>query len=294
MFRVSMDIPGRPAWTFRLTGGVVTWLVPLSLLLFLASIALYAAVHWSRLGPQPLPSGWVLVLSAAGILVSVIVVHEALHGIGFRLFGGQPKFGVALASRLPVAYTACPGRRFTRGQFLVIVALPLIAIDAFALALGAFAPLAGVGAAAIGVNSAGAGAVADLWMIGLLLQSPRGSRFEASDGRSIVAWHSPVSTGRLPRGLDPPGLRGPAVTLLVLLLMFPLVTFPLVSFGELLLAETLGGTLRVAGVELTVVGRRDGHTTGRQNLLATVLVALLFTLVAAAVMESARRWRRRR
>src|SRR5438874_2602152 len=98
----------------------MTWLAPLSMLLFVGSISLYVAAHWSRLAPQAVPNGWVALLGAAGVLVGVILIHEALHGVGFLAFGGRPRFGFALASWMPVAYAACPGRRFTRTQFLVI------------------------------------------------------------------------------------------------------------------------------------------------------------------------------
>ena len=287
-----MDAARPATWTFRLTASIVTWLVPLSLFLFVGSMALYGWVHWSRLGAQPVPGGWSAFADLLGVLVAVIVVHEALHGVGFRLFGGRPKFGLAFASTFPVAYAACPGRRFTRGQFLVIGALPVVVIDAVAIALGAFAPLASLGAAAIAINSAGA--VADLWTIALLLQSPPGSLFEDSDGRSIVAWYPPGSSARPPRGLSPPGLRGPWLFLGVLLLAFPLVAFPLTSFAELFLAEALGGVLRVGGIELTVVSRQSGHLSARQNVLATLMVALLVTIVAATVAESIRRRRRQR
>lgn len=80
----------------------MTWLVPLSRLLFLASIALYAAVHWSRLGPQPLPGGWTAVLGAAGIFLGVIVVHEALHARPATASTSQDFFGVG-ASEAPRA-----------------------------------------------------------------------------------------------------------------------------------------------------------------------------------------------
>src|SRR5439155_18440484 len=138
----------------------------------------------------------------------VALIHDALHAVGFLAFGGRLRFGFALASWMPVAYAACPGRRFTRTQFLVIGALPLVVIDTAALALGTLPPLTGAGLVAISINSAGA--VADLWTIGLLLQSPPGTVFEDGDGRSLVAWHPPGSDARLPGGLNPPGLPGAA------------------------------------------------------------------------------------
>ena|GEM_PF-1160530 len=282
---VTVDIAPRPAWEFRLTGAVVAWMTPLSVVLVVLALAGYGAVHGSRLGPQPVPSGWAALLGLSAVLVAVIAVHEALHGIGFRAFGGRPRFGAGLASGMPVAFAFCPGHRFTRAQFLVIGALPLVGIDAFALALGTYAPLALIGAAAFALNTAGA--VADLWMIALVLQAPRSAMFEDSDGRSIAAWVPPGTPVRRPLGLEPRG--GKLAKLVLFAFAVLLVAFPLVSFAELALAQANGGTLRIAGVELVQVATRNGHRTGRQNLAATLAVAVALSVIVASAAEWVRR-----
>jgi hypothetical protein len=282
---MDLDISQRPAWEFRLTGAVVAWMMPLSVVLFMLALAGYGAVHWSRLGPQPVPSGWAALVGLSAVLVAVIAVHEALHGIGFRAFGGRPRFGAGLASGMPVAFAFCPGHRFTRAQFLVIGALPLVGIDAFALALGAYAPLAPIGAVAIAINTAGA--VGDLWMIALVLQAPRSAMFEDSDGRSIAAWVPPGTPVRRPLGLEPRG--GKLAKLVLFAFAVLLVAFPLVSFAELALAQANGGTLRIAGVELVQVATRDGHRTARQNLAATLAVAAALSVILAGAAGPVRR-----
>ena len=282
---MDLDTSQRPAWEFRLTGAVVAWMTPLSVVLFVLALAGYGAVHWSRLGPQPVPSGWAALLGLSAVLVAVIAVHEALHGIGFRAFGGRPRFGAGLASGMPVAFAFCPGHRFTRAQFLVIGALPLVGIDAFALALGAYAPLAPIGAVAIAINTAGA--VGDLWMIALVLQAPRSAMFEDSDGRSIAAWVPPGTPVRRPLGLEPRG--GKLAKLVLFAFAVLLVAFPLVSFAELALAQANGGTLRIAGVELVQVATRDGHRTARQNLAATLAVAAALSVILAGAAGPVRR-----
>jgi hypothetical protein len=278
-----VDSAQPPTWEFRLNGAVVAWMIPLSTVLFALAAAGYGALHWSRLESQPVPYAWADLLGAAAVVVVVIAVHEALHGIGFRAFGGRPRFGAGLASGFPVAFAFCPGHRFTRNQFLVIGALPPVVIDAVALALGAFAPLATIGWLAIAFNTAGA--VGDLWMIALVLQAPRAAMFEDSDGRAIAAWLPPGITAARPRGLDPPGAG-----LVLFLGAALLVAFPVVAFAELAWALTHGGTLRIAGVELVQIATRNGHRTGRQNLAATLAIAAALSVLLAG----AARWARRR
>jgi len=280
---VTVDIAQRPTWEFRLTGAVVAWMIPLSTVLFALAVAGYGAVHWSRLGPQAVPAGWAALLGVSAVFVAIIAVHEALHGIGFRAFGGRPRFGAGLVSGLPVAFAFCPGHRFTRAQFLIIGALPVVGIDAFALVLGAYAPLASIGAAVIAINTAGA--VGDLWRIALVLQAPRSAMFEDSDGRSIAAWVPAGTAAKRPRGLEPRGARYALLGVAVLL-----VAFPLVSLAEFALAQGHGGTLRILGVELFQIGTRNGHRTARQNVTVTLAVAAALSVIVAGTGE----WFRRR
>ncbi len=282
-----MGIVEQPAWVFRLTSGVAARLAPLSLVLIVAAAAVYALLGGAAAQTQAISSPLMFVV----VFVAVIVVHEALHGVGFAAFGGRPRFGVGLSGGMPYAFATSPGRRFPRGQFLVIGLLPLVVIDATALALLPFHPAFGPGLLAFAMNTGGA--VGDLWMVALILQAPRGTTFEDSDGSSLVAWAPPGSSvpAALPHGLDPRGWEwgvawvGIAFTL-----------FMLLSIAEFLLAAgAAGGTLAVAGVELARVRRHNGQLAGgRVSMLPALGMAIvLATLLTAAGRALARRVRRR-
>jgi hypothetical protein len=52
--------------------------------------------------------------------VLVLLVHEGLHGVGFLVFGGRPKFGAGIKGGAPYLFATYPGRRFTWGRTLGI------------------------------------------------------------------------------------------------------------------------------------------------------------------------------
>jgi Putative zincin peptidase len=104
-------------------------------------------------------------ISVLAILTPVLVllVHEGLHGVGFLIFGGRPKFGAGIKGGAPYLFATCPGRRFSWGRMVAIGALPLVVIDLATLALAGYSPLVVPAMLAFAFNTAGA--VADLWMI---------------------------------------------------------------------------------------------------------------------------------
>lgn len=83
-------------------------------------------------------SALLLLITFLLIQFIVIIIHEYLHGIGFKLFKGKPIFGFMVLHRiLPVAYTHVKGS-FTKKQFNFILLLPLIMITAVGLSLSVF------------------------------------------------------------------------------------------------------------------------------------------------------------
>jgi hypothetical protein len=200
------------------------------------------------------------------VFVVVIAAHEALHGVGFVASGGRPKFGGGLKGGMPYAFAASPRRRFSRSQFLIIGLLPLVVIDAVALALLPFQPAFGPGLLGFVLNTGGASA--DIWMIALILQTPKGTTLEDSDAAA------------LPRGLDPRGFEWGVAWLGTALALFLVL-----SNVEFLLAErAAGGTLAVAGVELAHATRHNGQLTGGgvSLLPALGMAAILAGLLTAA------------
>ena len=58
------------------------------------------------------------------VVVVMVVVHEAIHGVAMAAFGAKPKFGILW--QMGAAYATAPGHAFTRGQFLVVALAPLV------------------------------------------------------------------------------------------------------------------------------------------------------------------------
>lgn len=110
-------------------------------------------------------SGLILVLFSAG----TIVVHELLHGVAMKRYGGEPRYGAGVAHFvLPYAY-ATTDTEFTRNQFIVIALTPLVVITAVGVPLML---LLGLPALIVPLALNVGGAVGDLWMVRLLLRYP--------------------------------------------------------------------------------------------------------------------------
>ena len=59
-------------------------------------------------------------------LVLTVVLHELIHGIGFRACGARPRFGFKPWTKLgPVFYASAPGFHLRRGEYLVAGLAPL-------------------------------------------------------------------------------------------------------------------------------------------------------------------------
>lgn len=277
-----MESPDQPLWVFRLTAGLAARLGPLALVLFVVSIALYALLARHTLERAQIPY-----LLAVIILILVLPVHEAVHGVGFLAFGGRPKFGAGIKGGAPYLFATCPGKRFSWGQTLVIGALPLLVIDATALALAGYSPLVVPAMLAFAFNTAGA--VGDLWMIAVILQTPRTATFEDNDEPAMVAWPAPGAPrpARLPRGLDPHGFESLMkwAGLGAVLFMAAFLVIGIVEVSAARASAT--GTLALGSLELA----RTAKTSVRVNLLPETVLA---AVVAAALTWAVRKARRSR
>jgi len=275
-----------PDWVFRLTSGVAARLVPLSLLLFVGVIVGYSALMASLRTNPPIPSLFTLAL----IFVGVLVIHEALHGLAFAGFGAQPKFGFMIRGGVPYAYATCQGRFFTKPQYLFIGALPLVAIDLAMLPLAAFPTVAVDAMAAAAINTAGA--VGDLWMLALVLQSPAGTRFMDPDGSSMAAFLPGGHPQVKPRGLDPHGYEW-----IVVWLVATLVAFGGLLFVALQLALGMnggaGGHLKLGPIPIAEASHSGGRAHGGVELLPVLLVSALIGVLVAAAWVAVAGWRRR-
>ena len=271
-----------------MTSGLAARLAPLSLVLFVVAIDVYAL-----LARQSLNAAQISVLSIL-TPVLVLIVHEALHGVGFLIFGGRPKFGAGIKGGAPYLFATCPGRRFSWGRTVVIGALPLVIIDLATLALAGYSPLVVPAMLAFAFNTAGA--VADLWMITVILQTPRTAMFEDSDEPAMIAWPGRGTTrpAHQPHGLNPHGFESVVVWVSVAAVMF-VACFLVVGIAEVLLARASpNGILSVGSVVLASVTTAGAHNSVRANLSAqTVLAVVLAAPLTWAAGRRARRARRK-
>ena len=99
------------------------------------------------------------------VYIATIVLHELIHGLFFKLFGGNPKYGVGVMHYvLPYAYATAHGQPYTYRQMVVISMGPLILICLGAVAVAIAAPsLAQYASVAFIGNFSGA--VGDMWLI---------------------------------------------------------------------------------------------------------------------------------
>ncbi len=277
----------QPLWVFRMTGGIAARLGPLALVLFVVSIAAYALVARQTLSTAPIP----YVVTILTVLL-VFVLHEALHGAGFLAFGGRPKFGAGIKGGAPYLFAMCPGKRFSRGRFLVIGLLPLVVIDAGALALAGHAALVVPAMLAFAFNTAGA--VGDLWMIAVILQTSSTATFEDNAEPALIAWpgRETIRPARRPRGLDPRGGESVVVWVSVAMVTFAAL-FLVIGIVDVSLARaSANGILAVGNIQLASVATAGDHVSGSANLTAQTLLAAI--LAAPITWAAWRRTHRRR
>lgn len=63
----------------------------------------------------------------------IIIVHEAVHGLFFKIF--NPDRRVKFGFKAGMAYATSPGTVYSRGQFFIIIVMPFVILTAIMLGL---------------------------------------------------------------------------------------------------------------------------------------------------------------
>jgi hypothetical protein len=136
-----------------------------TVLLFLAAGILHA---WAGKSAYSLPSLSRFVLMVfLGLLtyLATLLVHEGVHGLFFRIFGGRPRYGVGMIVWfLPYAYATSPADAYTLLQMTVISLAPFLWISVVTLLSMSIWPAAAV-YAGIAFVANFSGDVGDLWLV---------------------------------------------------------------------------------------------------------------------------------
>jgi hypothetical protein len=104
------------------------------------------------------------------VLVTVFVIHEAIHGLFIWIYGHRPHFG--FKPQYGVFYATANNALFPRNQFIVIALTPLILMTLIGMVIMLVIPDAlGYYVGLIIVLNAG-GAIGDLWMSAVVMRYP--------------------------------------------------------------------------------------------------------------------------
>lgn len=175
-----------------ITGIVLLLIVGWLLMLFIDALR-PNALNWMRLRDvlSSTSSGFSVAIppalfqNVALALIAVMIVHELVHGLFYRLFSGRrPRFG--FQGLFP--YTAAPsGVYFPRRQFLVVGLSPLVLLTAVGLLLMVIAPVSLVPFLLFFVAFNASGAAGDLIMVSQLLTFSSDTVMEDNDSGVILA-----------------------------------------------------------------------------------------------------------
>ncbi|MFC1860139.1 DUF3267 domain-containing protein [Chloroflexota bacterium] len=126
-----------------------------------------------------------------GIIAATMVLHEAVHGFVFLVFGGKPHFGVKLIGGFfPVVYASATGPFSPRNHYLLVGLAPFLALTLLFLLTGILVrddSIALIAITAMAMNIAGS--TGDLIVARKVQQLGGGTLFEdTTDGFN---WYRP-------------------------------------------------------------------------------------------------------
>jgi hypothetical protein len=178
---------------WKIDAGNMMPIAMLGLLVTLAGLAGFGALAWWLRPPvrfsmvvppdQVVPAVLKLVGACLGIVMlfaPLLLLHEACHGLAFRLVGAHPRYGAKMvATHLPVLYTTAPGEWLTRNQYMVVGAAPTVLIHlAGVLLMLPPAPLRWLLVVPLALHLGGC--VGDWWVLTALARLPAATLIEDS------------------------------------------------------------------------------------------------------------------
>jgi len=74
-----------------------------------------------------------------GLIVVVIIVHEAIHGLLFAILGSKPRFGFKIIGRFFPVFYATSRAYFSRNQYIIIALSPFLILTLALIVTGILA-----------------------------------------------------------------------------------------------------------------------------------------------------------
>ena len=126
-----------------------------------------------------------------GIIASTAILHEAVHGLGYLVFGGKPRFGVKLIGKFfPVVYASATGPLIPRNHYLLVGLAPFLVLTPLVLLMGILARNDGIAIMALMAMAMNVGgSIGDFMVARKVRQLGSGTLFEdTADGFN---WYRP-------------------------------------------------------------------------------------------------------
>lgn len=161
-------------------------MVPMFTLFFGVAVVTHPIVQ--PLVFSDIQSLWTIVLPVI-ILFLVIVVHEGIHGIFFKLF--NPKGRVEFGLKGGFAYAVSEGSIYTKGQMNIIGMAPFVIISILFTLAYVFGLMSSV-TYVMYAGLHGAMCVGDLWYLYLLTVKHRGTLY-VEDTKQGITIYEPVT-----------------------------------------------------------------------------------------------------
>jgi hypothetical protein len=119
----------------------------------------------------PMGNG-VLLIGGFGLLATMVVLHEAIHGMFFWHFtGDRAVFGI----RGLYAFAVAPSWHFPRRQYLIVALAPLVAITLVGTSLAALVPIPALIPLLVVIVANIGGSIGDLVVVAWLLRLAPGT-----------------------------------------------------------------------------------------------------------------------
>lgn len=189
----NYEFAGR--WQINLKGWALVVLLAGAVLVFGLSFILGAIVRVLLRGPWEgtisiSTGGFLFLPILLGVVVAIIVLHEAVHGVLFLVLGGKPRFGFKLAGRFfPVAY-ATSKAPILRNQYLLVCLGPFLMLTLVFMVTGILANTdVTVALALLAMATNAAGSLADLMTAWKIRRHGRKTLYE--DTENGFNWYVP-------------------------------------------------------------------------------------------------------
>lgn len=125
-------------------------------------------------------------ITAILIFIAIIIIHEAIHGVFFKLFAPHRKVNFGIIWRKGMAYATSPGSKFKRWQMVIIAVMPFIINSALLTVAYTFTSQS-VSQYVLLATAHAVACVGDFYYIWVILRAPRGALVEDTE-TGLTIW----------------------------------------------------------------------------------------------------------